>query len=186
MSVTSQLRRYLHALLFIALATVILSVIGFLVNSVPDRSLNIGEKTETYTETAVINKYLLFSVTCENINGCTFVNYEIPSTCTYAEFDYSQCTALSSYRIVVHNGFTEEYYAEPGSIFILNHTGVLVDFKAGGWETVNVYCAQADIVTYTTTVGAVQVSTKEILSYVYFAVTIVVVIAGIRKFLPQF
>jgi hypothetical protein len=36
MSVINQIRRYLHALLFIALAVVIISAISYLINAIPD------------------------------------------------------------------------------------------------------------------------------------------------------
>jgi hypothetical protein len=186
MSIVNQIRRYLHALLFIALAVVIISAISYLINAIPDTKINLGEREEVYTEIIPIDKELLYSLTCEAPNYCTFHNYYIPYECVQAEFDYSQATALSSYWVIIHNEFTYEYTVEPGSILIVNHTGALTDLKVGPWETVKIYCVYGEIVTTTTKVGEIQISSREILSFVYFAVTIVIVIAGIRKFLPQF
>jgi len=186
MSITTHIRRYLHAILFVALATVIIASLGYLISLVPETTLTIGERNETYTTTTPKSETLLFSRTCESSGSCVFYDFSIPSTCDCAKFDYSQCTALSSYWITVHDGFSETYTVPPGSIFFLNRTGVLVNFNLGPWETLKVYCVDLETVTYTTTIPAVQVSNRELLSLLYFVFTIVIVITGIRKFLPQF
>jgi hypothetical protein len=184
-SVTNQIKKYLHALLFIAFAVVIISAIGYLINTIPERTISIGEREETYTEAVPVDIAYLYSVRCESYE-CVFYEYPIPANCYQAQIDYSEATSLPEYWIRVHNGIDVTYTVEPGSIFILNHTGVLVDFNLGEWETIHFYCVYAEYVTHTTTIPGVKVSSKDLLSFVYFAVTILIVLTGIRKFLPQF
>jgi hypothetical protein len=185
-SVTNQIKKYLHALLFIAFAVVIISAIGYLINTIPERTISIGERVETYTEFVQTGENLLREHYCDAPAGCSWLRYYIPSDCAYAKFDYTQATALSSYSLRVYNGIDITYTIEPGTIFILNHTGVSYDIALGGYDRVKIYCVYGYYETITTTIADVQISSKELMSYVYFAFTIVIVLAGIRKFLPQF
>ena len=186
MSVVGQIRRYLHGFMFVALAVVIISVIGYLVYSMPERKLNIGERVETETVFVQTSESLIREHYCGVDGGCLWRQYTIPSDCALAKFDYTGATALESYSLRVYNGIDITYTIEPGSVFILNHTGVRYDLGLAKYDRVLVYCIYGYYETVINTIADVSISSREIMNFVYFAVTIVLVIAGIRKFLPQF
>jgi hypothetical protein len=193
MSIVNQIRRYLHGFMFIALAVVIISALTHLINAIPERTLAIGEKeviTTNVTETTEQTE--LFNYFCSDSTSCIYYGKYIPTTCEYTIWDYTQADYPgATYWIKLYDSsgnLVNEYTHDGGVVLTIYETGVYADFIIYQFDRLIVYCVVKTTVTetITTTEPAVLVSNKTLLSFISFALTIVIVISGIRKFLPQF